>query len=72
MYKNIDWKPEGSILARLYNSNLEGLKVTFPIIDEQQKIATFLSAVNKKIDLIKKQIEKTQTFKKGLLQQMFV
>jgi len=39
---------------------------------EQTKIASFLSLVDKKIDLAKQQIEKTQTFKKGLLQQMFV
>ena len=39
---------------------------------EQNKIASLLASVDKKIDLTKQQIEKTQTFKKGLLQQMFV
>lgn len=53
-------------------SVLRGLLINFPSSNEQQKIASFLSALDKKIDLAKQQIEKTQTFKKGLLQQMFV
>ena len=48
------------------------IKINLPIKKEQEKIASFLSSVDKKIDLAKQQIEKTQTFKKGLLQQMFV
>lgn len=47
-------------------------KIDLPSLKEQEKIALFLTSVDKKIDLVKKQIEKTQTFKKGLLQQMFV
>jgi type I restriction enzyme S subunit len=39
---------------------------------EQTKIANALTAMDKKIDLVAQQIEHTQTFKKGLLQQMFV
>jgi len=46
--------------------------IKYPSFDEQKKIGLLLSSVDKKIELAKQQIEKTQTFKKGLLQQMFV
>lgn len=43
-----------------------------PSIEEQKKIVSFLEAFDQKLALVKQQIELTQTFKKGLLQQMFV
>ena len=41
-------------------------------IKEQTKIANFLSAIDQKTDLVDQQIEHAKTYKKGLLQQMFV
>lgn len=41
-------------------------------IEEQTKIANFLSAIDSKIDLVTEQLDKAKNFKKGLLQQMFV
>lgn len=40
--------------------------------DEQMKIGSFLKIIDKKIELTTIELEKTKTFKKGLLQQMFV
>ncbi len=43
-----------------------------PTKPEQQKIASFLTSVDKKIEQVAKQLEHTKEFKKGLLQQMFM
>lgn len=53
-------------------SDFENLPIPFPPLEEQTKIADFLSAIDKKIDLTHQQIEHSKTYKKGLLQQMFV
>ena len=56
----------------LGQSNFAELKVAFPDIREQKRIADFHDALDRKLEKIQQQIELTQTFKKGLLQQMFV
>jgi type I restriction enzyme S subunit len=48
------------------------LTLPFPRIDEQQKIANFLSAIDEKITHASTQLDHAKTFKKGLLQKMFV
>ena len=52
--------------------NLEELTFWIPHPDEQQEIADALSAMDAKIQAVADQVTKLQTFKKGLLQQMFV
>jgi type I restriction enzyme, S subunit len=64
---------QGTTIVHLYYKHFQKIELHVPVSEvEQQKIASFLSAVDKKIDLTQQQIEKTQNFKKGLLQQMFV
>ncbi|MEM7419745.1 MAG: restriction endonuclease subunit S [Pseudomonadota bacterium] len=48
------------------------IEVRVPSNAEQRKIADFLLVLDKKLNAVKEQIELTQSFKKGLLQQMFV
>jgi type I restriction enzyme S subunit len=60
---------DGKMISYKYFSEI---KLPFPSREEQQKIAEFLSALDKKIDAVSTQIAKTEQFKKGLLQKMFV
>jgi type I restriction enzyme S subunit len=54
-------------LGEIGNCNL-----LVPSLDEQEKIANFLTAIDRKIDTLTRKIEQTEKFKKGLLQKMFV
>lgn len=53
-------------------SMIVDMELPLPHPDEQQKIADFLSAIDKKIDLVAQELQQAKIFKKGLLQQMFV
>ena len=64
---------QGSTIIHLYFSHFKKITLYIPTSKEEQtKISNLIEKVVSKIDLVQQQIEKTQTFKKGLLQQMFV
>ena len=61
-----------STMPALNFKALESLKLPFPYKEEQQKIANFLSSIDKSIENLGDQIEGSIVFKQGLLQKMFV
>jgi type I restriction enzyme S subunit len=63
---------EGGVRDYLFYDNFSRINVPLPSPTEQEKIASFLSAIDKNIERADQQLEKTKTFKRGLLRQMFV
>lgn len=72
VYQVVRYESEGGTIQRLYNDIINRASFLRPSLPEQHKVANFLSAIDTKIDNVATQITLTQTFKKGLLQQMFV
>lgn len=72
VHKDIRRYIVGGSRVKLNKSDLMSIKIIVPSLEEQQKIASFLSAFDAKIALVSTQINTTQAFKKGLLQQLFV
>ncbi len=62
----------GSGLPNIQRRDLISFKVQVPLFIEQQKIASFLTAMDQSIEGLDKEIEASKTFKKGLLQKMFI
>jgi type I restriction enzyme S subunit len=63
---------EGGVRQYLFYDNFSQIKIPLPSNEEQIKIANFLSVIDKNIALVNTKIERTKSYKKGLLQQMFV
>lgn len=62
----------GTSYPAINSNDLDTIIISFPHPDEQKKIASALQAMDAKIDAVAAEIEQIETFKKALLQQMFV
>lgn len=62
----------GGGLTAINKTSFRSIKTNRPSLKEQQKIAGFLSSLDGLIDAKSGKIEKAETWKKGLLQKMFV
>ena len=72
-YEKYGSTADGSRKARrIQESVFLDFPILVPHLEEQHKISGFLSAVDAKVDAISSQISEMETFKKGLMQKMFV
>lgn len=62
----------GTNINNLKSSDLEKLKFILPSNEEeQQKIAAFLIAVDKRVALLERKVQQLEAYKRGVMQQLF-
>ena len=68
----VDWrKLNSTTIIRIYNDDLRNLKLSYPQIEEQQKISRLLSFLDERIATQNKIIDKLQTLIKGIRNDVF-
>lgn len=72
VHKDIRSFINGTSRSKLNKSSMLNIIILLPALEEQEKIADFLSSIDNKIESIEKELEGLKEFKRGLLQQMFV
>lgn len=63
---------QGSTFDSVNSEQIRNLSIFIPCLQEQTKIADFLTKLDDKIEKVALQLEQVKMWKKGLLQQMFV
>lgn len=69
--KQIKTMVVGGTIPTLSQENISNFKVNIPSLPEQQKIADFLTAVDKRIELLEKKKSLLETYKKGVMKKIF-
>lgn len=65
-------KAQGITIIHLYYNSIKDIIIDLPALEEQSKIADFLTSIDSKIESINTEINNTKEYKKGLMQKMFV
>lgn len=62
---------QGKSVVHISADRIKNIAINVPSIDEQQKIATFFSTLDEKIELSERKLEALEQLKKGLMQKIF-
>jgi len=73
LFQKINWKQhnEASGVPSLSKSTIEQILTQLPSIQEQQKIASFLTAIDEKLQALKQQKALSEQYKKAMMQKIF-
>ncbi|MDP3023425.1 MAG: restriction endonuclease subunit S [Sulfuricurvum sp.] len=69
--KNISKLAKGVSISNVYNSDLKTLEINLPYLEEQTKIADFLTDIDTKIDQLTQKQTLLKQYKKGVIQKLF-
>lgn len=73
LFQTINWLKysEATGVPSLSASTIENIAKSVPCLEEQEKIASFFSTLDKKIELNERKLEALEKLKKGLMQKIF-
>lgn len=69
--RKISTLAKGASISNVYNSDLKKLNINLPSLEEQEKIASFLSSVDTKIKQLIEKVELLEEYKKGIIEKIF-
>lgn len=62
---------QGASVVHVYNEQLKKISIDIPSLDEQEKIANFLTKVDKIIEKQNEKVSNLEQYKKGMIQKIF-
>lgn len=62
---------QGASVVHVYNEQLKKIKVNISSLEEQEKIANFLTKVDKSIEKQEEKVSNLEKYKKGMMQKIF-
>jgi type I restriction enzyme S subunit len=71
LVQNVMLRCTGTSYPSINSSDLSKIKISFPSLPEQTKIASFLTAVDDKLQALKHKLTLLEQYKKGVMQKIF-